>query len=352
VRVSAIAGARSLLVLAVVVGAGMLAWGSSADAADRVDWAVGADFQQTLAEPCDILWAANPLRQAFKSLSLARKVAILVDRRVDPSQKLDVSLNGVPLESALQTIAQSRGLGVARLGAVMYVGPPAAAEHLRQIAALLDKDTRHLPAALRLKYRQTKSLAWDDLATPRELLARLADESGLKISGLELVPHDLWAAADLPPLPLTDRLALVAVQFDLAFKIADRGEGVELTLLSQELRRQPQAERGAALSRSTPRPTVKTKAEPRASLEQTRVDRLVVQEKPLGPVLRQLADRLGLELKIDQQAIAAAGISLDQRVSVHVENATIDELLRQLLKSTDLTFHRRERVVEIVPAEK
>ena len=74
-------------------------------------------------------------------------------------------------------------------------------------------------------------------------------------------------------------------------------------------------------------------------------------EKPLGPVLKRLADRLGLELRIDESAIRAAGISMDQRVSVHIENATVDELFHQLLKSTGLTFHRRGRVVEIVPAE-
>jgi hypothetical protein len=350
VRLFAIAGATSLLVLAVAAGVSTLALGNAADAADRVDWVTGADFQQTLADPCDILWAANPLRQAFKSLSLARKVAILVDRRVDPGQKLDVSLKGVPLESALQTIAEGRGLGVATLGAVVYVGPLPAAEHLRQIAALLDKDTRHLPTAVRGKYRQTKSLAWDDLATPRELLERLADKSGLKITGLELVPHDLWAAADLPPLALTDRLALIAVQFDLAFKVADRGERIELAPLSAELRRLPPAEQGAARLHSAPKPTATAKTEAPASLKLTRI-RLVVQDKPLEPVLKQLADRLGLELKIDPQAIRAAGISLDQLVSLHAENATIDELLGQLLKSTGLTFHRRDRVVEIVPAE-
>ena len=349
-RWSAIAGANSQLVLAVVVGAGILAWGNAAGAADRVDWAVGADFQQTLAEPCDILWAANPLRQAFKSLSLARRVAILIDRRVDPSQKLDVSLKGVPLESALQTIAEGRGLGVARLGAVVYVGPPSAAKHLRQIAAMLDRDTRRLPTAVRGKYRQTKSFAWDDLATPRELLDRLADQTGLKITGLELVPHDLWAAADLPPMTLTDRLTLVAVQFDLAFKVADRGESIALAPLSEELRRLPPGEQGGARSRVAPKPTATAKSESPANLKLTRI-RLVAQEKALGPVLKQLADRLGLELKIDQQAIAAAGISLDQIVSIHAENATVDELIGQLLKSTGLTFHRRDRVVEIVPAK-
>jgi hypothetical protein len=147
-------------------------------------------------------------------------------------------------------------------------------------------------------------------------------------------------------MPLTDRLALIAVQFDLALKVADRGGRVELAPLTEAIRRP-----GVAGLRSRPKPTKTAKDEPPATLEQTRIDRISVVEKPLGPVLKQLASRLGFELRIDEKAIAAAGISLDQRVSVNIENATVDELLRQLLKSTRLTFHRRDRIVEIVPAE-
>ena len=364
------AATKTLLGLAVVIAAHTLASGGVAfgDAEgdspifadtkigtvpqDRVNWATGTAFQRQLSEPCDLLlWAGKPLRQAIESLSRARKVAILIDRRVDPSQKLDISLKNVPLGSALQTIAQRRGLGVSRLGSVVYLGPPLAAEHLGAIAAMLEKDIRYLPLAVRRKYHQTQGLAWEDLAAPRELLAELARQGGLEIAGLELVPHDLWAAADLPPMSLTDRLALIAVQFDLAFKVAARGQRVELVRFSDKIQRRPGVDRGVAGSRSMPKPAVTAKTEPPASVEQTRIDKIVIQEKPLGPVLKQLAARLGLELKIDEQAIAAAGISLDQRVSVSIENATIDELFHQLLKSTRLTFHRRDQVVEIVPAE-
>ena len=341
----------TLLAIATLVGVDGHTWANAAHAADRTDWATGNDFRSALAEPCTILWAANPLRKAFKSLSSARKVAILVDRRVDPSQKLDVSLNGVPLKSALQAIAKARGLGVAALGAVVYVGPPAAAERLRQMAATLDRDTRHLPAALQSKYRQTEPLAWEDLATPRELIERLADASGLDITGQELVPHDLWAAADLPPMTLTDRLALIAVQFDLGLKIANRGKQIELVRRAEDPPRQPLPEQDALPVRSIPRRAPQANPQPPTKLELTRIDRISVKDKPLGSVLKQLANQLGLELKIDQKAIAAADISLDQNVSLLVEHATVDELLRQLLKSTGLTFHRRNRVVEIVPAE-
>jgi hypothetical protein len=65
-----------------------------------------------------------------------------------------------------------------------------------------------------------------------------------------------------------------------------------------------------------------------------------------------LAQRLDFDLKLDRKAIEAAGISLDQRVSTHVENVTLDELLRSLLQSTGLTFHHTGRVVEILPAKR
>ena len=97
------------------------------------------------------------MRPAIESLSRARKVAVLIDRRVDPSQKLDISLADMPLESALQAIARSRGLDVACLGSVVYVGPPAAVENLGIVAAALETSVRRLPSAARRKYHQTEA---------------------------------------------------------------------------------------------------------------------------------------------------------------------------------------------------
>ena len=261
---------------------------------------------------------------------------------------------GVPLESALADDRRSAAAWASlALGAVVYLGPPSAAEHLGADCGHARQGHSASPIGRAdASIIRRKRLPGTTLPRRASCSNSLPDESGLKITGLELVPHDLWAAADLPPMPLTDRLALIAVQFDLAFKVADRGQRHRTRAV---VRGTPAAAAGGARRRSIAfRPKTGGDGEGRAagkpgtdSHRQNRGAR-----KPLGPVLKQLADRLGLELKIDQQAIAAAGISLDQRVSVHVENATVDELLRQLLKSTGLTFHRRDRVVEIVPAEK
>jgi len=337
-----------LPLLAAAILANSIAWRCEARSTDgNVNWATGSALQRQLAEPVDVLWVNNPLREAIGNLSRVRRVAVLIDRRVDPGQELNVSLKGVPLESALHKIARRRGLEVSRLGDVVYLGPAAASDRLRAVAEEFTEEIRRLPPAVRRKCLLRKKLSWEDLAAPRDLLAQLGRRSGLSIDHLERIPHDLWAAADLPPLSLADRLTLIAVQFDLTFKVADGGARLELVPLPENAPESTAAERRVAAAAPQEKPTSK----PPADLERLRIDRLVVREKPLEAVLRQLAERLDLELRIDREAIAAAGISLHGRVSVKVENATVDDLLRGLLRDTRLTFRRRQRVVEIVPAK-
>ena len=54
-----------------------------------------------------------------------------------------------------------------------------------------------------------------------ETIHHLATEAGVDITPLDLIRHDLWPAADLPPLSWTDRLTLIANEFDLTFEIVD-----------------------------------------------------------------------------------------------------------------------------------
>ena len=59
-----------------------------------------------------------------------------------------------------------------------------------------------LPAARRQALSAERAWEWDDLATPRNLLAALATEARVKIEGLDQIPHDLVAgpAAAAPGL--------------------------------------------------------------------------------------------------------------------------------------------------------
>ena len=335
-------------IAAIMAGHFLVMGGDDLCAAGKSTWVTGTELQQRLGQSVDILWSSTPLRDAVASLSRAQQVAILIDRRIDPGQKLDLTVRNVPMKQALQMIADRCSLGIARLGTVVYLGPPSAAQRLRPLSQAFQQASRRLSPSIQQKLLLRKAMVWEDLATPRELISQLGEKNGVEITGLDQIPHDLWAAADLPSLSLADRLTLIAIQFDLTFKASADGRQLELTPIPDDLRPSAADKDGFGPLRPAT-PTPRTKAG--ANLDRTRIQRMAVQSEPLGPVLRQLADRLGLELRINEEAIAKAGISLDQRVSVKVENATVDELFHELLKSTGLTFQRRQRIVEIAPAK-
>ena len=222
--------ARRLLPRIAIVLAWLCSSGLHAQAAPAPPaWLAGAALQERLAQPsAEVYWSGLPLRQALSRFSRAARVAILVDRRIDPGQKVDLSLSTMPLREALDQIAEHLDVGMSLPGALVYYGPAEVASRLWTLAELRREEARRLPASAGRKFLQAERLAWPDFATPRDLLTQLASQSGIELLGLEQVPHDLWAAADLPAIPLVDRLTLIAVQFDLTFRIADSGDRVTL----------------------------------------------------------------------------------------------------------------------------
>ena len=224
------------------------------------------------------------------------------------------------------------------------------------------------PAAGR-KFLLPKRTRWDDFATPRDLLAQLAAESAIEISGLELVPHDLWAGADLPPVSLIERLTLIAGQFDLTFQIAADAGAVALIPVPDDVTiartypggRNPEqlAERYRTLAPESQVELVAGKIQVRGLLEdheritgsrrtarreaaQPTGDspgkkRYTVRDAKgqLGPMLEELAGRLDLELRIDHEALRQAKISLQQPVAFSVEEATLDELFEAVVRRPD-----------------
>jgi hypothetical protein len=363
-----------------------IAWGIlSPTSWGATSWATGPALQKQLRESVDIVWSENPLRRALEDLARNKKIAVLIDRRIDPSRKIEISLHQTPLNEALEAIAQKCGLEISMVGPVAYFAPPQVARRVRTLVALRQEEVRRLAPDLVKKFMRLKPIAWDDLTTPRELLEKMGSENGIEIAGLEQVPHDLWAAADLPPLGLVEQLTLIAGQYDLTFEVNADGNRVILLPVPEHVElvrnysagRQaeataknfamlaPQAriqiagdkivvagtiedhERISAPHRTAERNTTKSTNSDYALKRYT----LKVVEKPIGPLLEQLAAQLNLEIKIDVKAIREAGVSLEQRVSFSVKDATVDELLRAVLQQTGLKFVRRENVVQIEPSQ-
>src|SRR5689334_10703175 len=99
-------------------------------------WLTGDQFRQALGQTAGATWRNIPLRRALESFSQAQKIAILLDRRVDPEQNLELTVENAPLAEVFQRVASRMETGTSTLGPVVYFGPPAAASRLRTVAAI------------------------------------------------------------------------------------------------------------------------------------------------------------------------------------------------------------------------
>jgi hypothetical protein len=350
------------------------------------EWLTGPALNQLMSEPIDLVWSENPLRDALASLARVHNVAVLLDRRIDPSRKITLALKQSPLGDSLAGIAMTGEMGVTLAGPVVYLGPVGTTAKLRTLIFLREEEAKKTPPAAAKTLFQAKSLVWEDFSQPREILARLGRENKLTISGLEKIPYDLWSAADLPPMTLVERLALIAFQYDLTFAIATDGKHLELVPPPPDIRllrsysgdRKPEetAKHFAELAPQaeievigdkvmvkgmledherieTPRPPAgRAPATDTASDLSKKQFTLTVVEKPIGPFLKQLAKQIGLQLQMDESAIEQAGVSLEQRVSFKVEDASIDELLQAAIKDTPLKYRRQGKVLIVEAMEK
>jgi hypothetical protein len=351
-------------------------------------WLTGYALQKELQEPLDLAKAGGPLRKMLGDLSLQRRVAIYLDRRVDPDGLLNLAVRDVPLEKALAAIARAQGLGLTFLGPVAYFGPPQTTARLRTVVELCRDAIRALPAPVARKFFRALPMRWDDLATPRELVAQLAAESDLQIVAAEQIPHDLWAGADLPPLSLIERLTLLLGQFDLTFAVDASGDRITLVpepadvalVRSYLVPRDPQptAARWAALLPAATIQVAGNRIIVRARVEEH--EQLAAAQRPatqkatpayssragrarpedkrftvrlakgkLDFLLQQYTRLTDVELKLDRESFQRAGVSLDQEVAFSVKEATLDELFQAIAASAGCRCHRTGRVIVVEP---
>jgi len=328
-------------------------------------------------------WDQAPLSEAVERLAHALQHAIFVDRRVDPTRRVSFSARDQSPDAVLEALATELSLGVSRLDTLHYLGPPETARQLRTLAELRREEVKRLPPGERKVLLERESRSWPRLAKPREIVLQWLQPAGWSVRHAELIPHDLWPAGQLPVMSLADQLTLLLAGFDLTFAPVAGEQAIEIRpirgpvtlqktyrvardrmpepdVLQREL---PDAQfqvRGGQLTvggrledherllellgRRPTRPARPTRTQ---TIEQRYT--LRVDHQPVGAVVEQLGRQLGLNVRLDQAAIEAAGLTLDQRVSFAVRDATLDGLLDALLKPAGLTYQLEGQELTIVP---
>ncbi|APZ95687.1 hypothetical protein Fuma_05346 [Fuerstiella marisgermanici] len=188
----------------------------------------GEPLRQALAQRRALYASGQTLRAAVTELQSATGVAVVLDRRIDPGTVIEVSTGFVSVRETIVAISESVPKAAASIGdRYVFVGPPVAARRLRTLTEIkreaVEQVRRSMDAA---KYRTlvaTRAASWSDLAQPRQLIIDAASDAGLQVDNPDVVPHDLWAAAQLPDLNFADFATLVLNQFDFTFELNSDG---------------------------------------------------------------------------------------------------------------------------------
>ena len=293
-----------------------------------------------------------------------QKVAILLDRRVDPNKQLDLAATDVSLEQLLLKVARQQQLGFCRVEDAYYLGPTATAKFL--LASSDQNQSAKSQIKLNSRLLRKSTLAWPDLATPQQVFERLATEGGLEIDNLEQLPHDLMASVDLPPLKLIDRIGLFLAQFDYWFRLSKDGSRLQIIempplpqsatvqfpnyhpTLSEFQAFKKQLKR-CRVTRSRGKITVKGAAADLVVARDLVVESFVVANHSPDTsqrrftltvnnrrllVLNAIAKQL--KLQVDNEAVGDDG--LNEVVQLEVKEVSLDQLLAALAEGSGLEF--------------
>jgi hypothetical protein len=287
-----------------------------------------------------IHWQGVTLGDAIARLRPVFDDTVFIDRRVDPNRRVSLDIEATSAEQVVSALATEHELGFSRLGKLIYLGLPMAGE-LRAISATRSREAARLPTALRTTLLGKKPLLWPRLTEPRDLIAKLAAQHGWRLTEAERIPHDLWAAGDLPDLTVVEQLTVLTFGFGLTLELRPTDRTIAIVPLPATI----------VAHGETPSPNRagSKPAAPRTTRGTRQVYTLRVQEKPVGAVLRELSQRLHWAIQIDEEAIRAAGKSLDHRVSFSVENADREKLLDALLTPAGLEYHISGEQIRVLP---
>lgn len=375
--------------ISILVVAGLITGNSQGPALAQnsppITWKTDAALERQLDESLiGIRWSENPLRSALRKLSINEGVAILLDRRVDPDQRIDFTAQDVPLRDLLAQLASHVRLGHCQIGPVFFLGPPGATGKFATTMALREEEVKSLPAAARSRLSDKQRANWPELSEPREMLQGLATDYGLKIESLELVPHDVWPAIELPPLTFAQAAGLILAGFDLTFEFSGsdgrairivpmpesptltrnyRLSGNQDSLVARlreqfpgvEIREQqgqlqvvaPQEVHEVIAHQLQPPPNKKPSSAaakmPRAETRYT----LKIENQPVGGIAQALAKRLDRQFRYDP------GLQerLNKQISLDVKEVSLDELLQAVLSPAGLSYQLDNQTLTIVDGQ-
>lgn len=352
----------------------------------------GKPFEAALDQKIGRAWTGqdgHTLRDVVRQLADSQRISIVLDRRIDPTQSIELTLPPTPLREIVSALARKVDGGMSVVGNVVYVGPTDSAKKLRTLVEIRNAERtklnssawRNRPASL----TQPKTFVWQELERPRDMLKEVADKFKIEIDGLEKLPHDLWTKTSLPQVTATEALSLLLVQFGSTFEFVPNRTAIRIVPIPERVfversypvlanspvildaaRKQfPDVELEQSGAKLIARGTVeqqadiatwlkpgnqKTSKPPEKTLRERRFT-LKQKNAAVGDVIKTFTN-FGVKIEYDPTQFADAGISLDQKIDIDEKDVPAEKLFRKLFEPLGIEVTIDGETVRLKPKDK
>lgn len=201
-------------------------FGQSTDS--QIQWRVGKALDRYTNASFSGLMSKAPIGTRLKKFATSQRVGLFIDRRVDPSLKLSISIQNGTIEQFFWGIADSLDLGVCKIDDLYYMADKDVSAALPIAWSNLKKADSEQRSKSDVAWTARDSLSSSSVVSPKSLLLALSDRHGFSIDNPDEVPHDLWAGFETPPLTLEGRVAILLAGFGKWYERSSDGKSIKI----------------------------------------------------------------------------------------------------------------------------
>ena len=341
----------------------------------NIKWHTGRKLDQFNKLAISVWWKDAEIRDRVELFSQRQEIAVFLDRRIDPSTPVQLTIENCTKEQFLWALAKQSDLGICRIEDFYYFGPVKTAASLPTVLRQLRQSTTAKKRS-KVDWNDDQPLKTESVVEPKKILLQLAKANRFAIRNLDSVPHDLWAGIDLPNSSLNVRVGILLVGFGKTFQRNDDGDIItivdfpELDSTEASFRDLDNAlELSRKLRPKFPQLKISAKGKKRIDVSgpPTQVSAIghliVAAQRPIGvdggestftlttraargAVLATAAARSNIVLDFDKTNRQLV-TSLNEPVEINAVNATLAELLQLALDGTNLKYEIGSGVLKI-----
>ncbi|MEZ6095116.1 MAG: hypothetical protein R3C03_12950 [Pirellulaceae bacterium] len=334
--------------------------------AAQPSWVTGKQFEFNLRENyLSARFDGGRFRDQIQLVTRNSKVAIWIDREVNPETSLELQVEAANMEQIAWLAAERNHATVYIWNDLLYIGPAEKVARLTDLRASLAESLQRVAAGPRKKLGEPIAVSFPRYTAIVPWLKEFVVEHDVAIRNLDDMPYDVWDAIDTPEIPLVELIALIAIGFDQwpemhddgsielqaidyataksSFEFAPKSAGVDMGEFAERFGKDSIKKNGKAARivgsqdnvidmmryvafAKSPRPVKNNaKAETRFSLT-TSASR--------GQLLATVASQKGLTLEYSRDSIEF----LNATIKVDLQNVTLDEVLEAAVEGSALTW--------------